>query len=162
VTIDTRGDDTCVHFPGPFGKVRRSRAEHQPVVSSILKLGSMLCIAAIVVSFAAFASDEAGEGKDETVARLAHVDATAAAAAKDAKELNQPSPPPRVERVREKQHAGWREAVDDVNDVVTGPFTTVAGDATLWVQRIVTGLLALAVFGFGLSFASRMVALRGF
>jgi hypothetical protein len=48
-----------------------------------------------------------------------------------------------------------------VNDVVTGPFTTVVADGSIWAQRVVTALLALAVFGLGLSFAARMVALRG-
>jgi hypothetical protein len=130
------------------------------VVSSVLRLLSILCIGAIVLSFAAFASDEAGDGSEETVARIGYADAGQAAAL-PTETLNQPSPPPRVERVREKEHAGWREAIDDVNDVVTNPFTTLAADGSIWAQRIVTGLLALALFGFGLSFVARVVALRG-
>ena len=130
------------------------------MVSSVLRLASILCIGAIVLSFAAFASDKAGDGSEETVARIGEPDAgRGGALPTDA--LNEPSPPPRVERLREEQHAGWREAIDDVNDVVTGPFTTAVADGSIWAQRVVTALLALAVFGLGLSFAARMVALRG-
>ena len=132
------------------------------MISSILKLASILCIAAIVLSFAAFASDEAGDESDKTVARIGSAEGSRVPLARDSKTLNQPSPPRRVERMREKEHADWREAVDDANDVLAAPFTTLVSDSTIWVQRIVTGLLALAVFGFGLSFAARMGALRGF
>ena len=130
-------------------------------MSSILKIASILCSLALLVSFAAFASDEAGDGSKKTVAQIASADGRAAVAPPTQRQLNEPSPAPRVEKMREKAHSGFREVADDANDVLASPFTSLAGDGSIWAQRIVTGLLALLLFGAGLGFLSRIAALRG-
>jgi hypothetical protein len=132
-----------------------------PVLSSALRLISLFCIAAIVVSFAAFASDRAGDGSRETVARLdSDVGAGPGVTRRPAPELGEASPAPRVERLREREHGGLREAIDDVNDQLAGPFDgVVSGD--IWTRRIVQGLLALLVFGVGIGFLGRYAAGRG-
>jgi hypothetical protein len=132
-----------------------------------MKLVALLCAAVLLVSFAAFASDEAGDNSKKAVAELdSSADGGAARAAQapprvDTTALNDPSPSARVERVREKEHPGWREVVDDGNDVLVSPFTGIAGDDSIWAERIVSGLLALLVFGVGLGFLARAVSLRG-
>jgi len=132
-------------------------------VSSILKIVSILCTLALLASFVAFASDEAGHGSKDTVAKIAYADGTpgGAAAAPTRKQLNAPSPPRRVEKMREQAHSGFREAADDANDVLSAPFTSLAGDGSIWAQRLITGVLALLVFGAGLGFLARIAALRG-
>jgi hypothetical protein len=129
------------------------------VVSSVLRVVSLFCIAVVVVSFAAFASDEAGHSSKQTVARIGSGDGTEVKPVEAAK-INQASPPPRMERIREEQHGSLRENVDDVNDVLTSPFKSIEpGD--IWSQRIAQGLLALLVFGVGVGFVGRYAALKG-
>jgi hypothetical protein len=120
-------------------------------------------MAAVVVSFAAFASEEARHGSKETVARLDAAGGPAArppAAPPRVANVNQPNPRPPVERLREQQHSSLRERVDDVNDFLVAPFAGLGGDS-IWASRVVQGMLAIAVFGLGLGFVSRYAAGRG-
>jgi hypothetical protein len=130
------------------------------VISLVLRLLSIAAIGAIVISFAAFASDRAGDGSRETVARL-ESDANGAAPRQPAPELGESNPGTRVERLRESEHGGLREAIDDVNDQLASPFKPLVSGDDIWTQRIVEGLLALLVFGVGLGFLSRYAAGRG-
>jgi hypothetical protein len=128
----------------------------------LLRVASLVCIVALLFSFAAFAKDSASDGSKQTVAQIAAADDGARGGAGPSKEaLDQPSPPPRVERVREKQHSAPREVADDANDVLTAPFTSFVGGDSIWAQRIVSGLLALLIFGVGVGYLSRVAALRG-
>ena len=63
---------------------------------------------------------------------------------------------PGEERARERAHSRAREAIDDADDVLVAPFAgLVDGSASSWVRRGVPTLLALLVYGFGLSFLAR-------
>jgi len=130
------------------------------VVSSLLRLASIVCTAVLVLSFAAFASDQAGAGSKQTVARIASADHSEQVAG--APNLDQPSPDGSTERQREKRHSALREKLDDANDALVAPFASAAGTSdSIWSQRIVAGLLALLVFGVGLHYLARLAALRG-
>lgn len=131
------------------------------MISYVLRIASLVCIAALVVSFGAFASDEAGTGSKKTVARLAGASDEVVARQAPQVNVNAASPGPRAERVREQQHSTMRERLDDVNDELTGPFAGLVSPDSIWAQRIVAGLLALAVFGIGLGFLSRVAAAKG-
>ena len=135
------------------------------MVSSLLRLLSLLCIVALVVSFGAFASDQAGHGSKETVAKIADADTVATAASVEPAQpkvnIDQANPAPRIERVREQSHGKVREAADDVNDVLTSWFTGAASPDDIWKQRIVTTLLAFLVFGVGIGFLGRVAATKG-
>jgi hypothetical protein len=131
------------------------------VISSLLKIVSLVAVAALLISFGAFVADQAGDSSKQTVAKLADAGAAAQPVPVTDETLNEPNPGPRVERQREQAHPGWREVVDDANDVLVSPFSSLAGDSSLWAQRLVTGLLALLVFGVGIGFLGRTAALRG-
>jgi hypothetical protein len=130
------------------------------VISYVLRTASLLCIAALVVSFGAFASDEAGEGSKKTVARLAGANPEDLGR-QETVNVNAASPGPRVERLREQRHSTMRERLDDVNDQLTAPFASLVSPDSIWAQRVVAGLLALVVFGVGLGFLSRVAAAKG-
>ncbi len=130
------------------------------MLSYPLRILSLVCIAAIVVSFGAFASDEAGKGSKQTVAKLAGAN-PAEVAQQEAVNVAVASPGPRIEKIREQRHGALRERLDDVNDELTAPFAGLVSPDSIWAQRIVSGLLALAVFGVGIGFLSRMAAGRG-
>ena len=130
-----------------------------PVISYVLRLAALLCMTVLVVSFAAFASDEAGHGSKETVAKVGS--GTGVKVARPVREnLNEANPSPLVERRREQQHSKVREIVDDGNDALTSSFSGLGGDS-IWSRRILQGLLAFVVFGVGLGFLSRYAAGRG-
>jgi hypothetical protein len=132
------------------------------VISLALRLASIVCIVALLFSFAAFATDAAGDGSKQTVSQIAAADdGPQRARATPAGALDAPRPPARVERLREKQHSAPREFADDANDVLTAPFTSIVGSGSIWAQRIVSGLLALLLFGAGLGYAARVATLRG-
>jgi hypothetical protein len=114
----------------------------------------------VLLSFAAFASDQAGEGSKATVAKIAT--ANASEQITPVAHLDSPSPSGSTERVREKEHSSLREKLDDANDALVTPFKGAAeSQDSIWSQRLVAGLLALLTFGVGLHYVARLVALRG-
>ena len=57
---------------------------------------------------------------------------------------------------RERAHSRTRELVDDADDILVAPFASIAnGSDSSWVRRGVPTLIALIVYGFGLSFMAR-------
>ena len=128
------------------------------MLSSALRLASIACCGVLLISFGAFASDQAGEGSKQTVA---NIDAANSGRTVSETELNDPSPTASAERAREKEHGSLREKVDDANDALVSPFAGVVGSDSVWAQRVVTGLLGFLVFGLGLGYLARLVAARG-
>lgn len=133
----------------------------KPVLSYPLRIVSLVCIAAIVASFGAFASDEAGKGSKETVARLAGASQAEVAQQRETVNVAAASPSPRVEAIRERRNGAFRERLDDVNDELTAPFAGLVSADSIWAQRVVSGLLAFVVFGVGIGFLSRVATARG-
>ena len=111
----------------------------------------MLAIAAsavIALSLIMFALDQSGEGRDTQLRSLQGSDATTVVRSQE--DLDVPKPAPEVERVREQEHSSAREFIDDGNDILVTPFTGLTGaDTNIWIQRLVTAGLGLALFGFG-------------
>jgi hypothetical protein len=101
---------------------------------SIAVVASLL----VVAGFVAFALEETGKGSRTQIEKLAE-------------ELGTPAPSAGVERRREREHGPVREAVDDANDVLLAPFTGVVSSRDIWVQRTVPAILALLVYGLGLT-----------
>ena len=129
------------------------------MLSSLLRLVSFAAVAVLVISFVAFASDEAGHGSQETVARIDSANSNDSAAVP--RDINAASPTAETERARERRHGALRERIDDVDDALLSPFKGIAGNGSIWEQRIVEGLLAFLVFGVGLGFLARYAATRG-
>ena len=115
------------------------------MLEGILRAASLIASAIVLVSFALFALDETREASARTTAEVEGLEATRTAAPNAAEE-----------RARERAHSPVREAIDDANDVLVAPFAFAEpSDGSAWVQRGLPGLLALVVFGLGLSFLAR-------
>ena len=112
-----------------------------------------------MLSFAAFASDQAGEGSKQTVAKIANADASEQPPAPV--NLDTPSPSAGTERAREQRHGAMREKLDDANDALVAPFKDASTSKSIWTQRILSSLLAFVVFALGLGYLARLAALRG-
>ena len=113
-------------------------------MASLLRFVAVAASAIVIVSFLAFANEEAGRGSRTQVDKLGEA-------------LDEPAPAPNVERVREHRHSRAHELVDDTNDVLLRPFEGLLDSRNPWVQRIVPGLLALLVYGLGLALLANVL-----
>jgi hypothetical protein len=120
-------------------------------------MGSVIRLVAIVMSgfvlfgFAFFAADELDRGSQTQQRALAN----------ELKSVSADPPPlprtPADEALREAAHNGFREVIDDVNDVLLGPFVDLIDSNDVWVIRGVPTLLALLLYGVGLGLLANML-----
>ena len=68
------------------------------------------------------------------------------------------APTPGEEAAREDVNSSVREVVDDANDVLLGPFTSLIDSNDRWVSHGVPALLALLLYGLGLGTAREHAA----
>jgi hypothetical protein len=121
------------------------------VLEGLVRTVAIGASAIVLLSFALFAIDETRTASQKSAAAVAGLDATRVA-----------DPSPRQERARERAHSRARELIDDADDVLVAPFAPlVSGADSSWVQRGIPTLLALIVYGFGLSFLARFARGRG-
>jgi hypothetical protein len=114
-------------------------------VGTVIRSLAVVASAIVVLGFLAFTVDELDKGSKTQQAQLD-------------RELGVPeggtitavAPTPSEEAARERQHGSAREAIDDANDVLLGPFSDLVDSGNAWVQRGVPALLALLLYGVGL------------
>lgn len=114
-------------------------------LATLLRWFSMLACAFVIVGFVIFAFDEAGKGSQEQIAKL---------------EESTPTPEAGDEQSRQRQHSGFREVVDDGNDILLDPFTGWIESDDIWVQRTIPALLALVVYGLLLQMLANGLGVR--
>jgi hypothetical protein len=115
------------------------------VLEGLLRTAAIVASALVVLSFALFAIDETRDAAKQSAAAVAGLEATSSS-----------DPSATEERARERAHGSVREAIDDANDVLVSPFAFAASDSgSSWVRRGAPALLALLVYGVGLSFLAR-------
>jgi hypothetical protein len=120
-------------------------------------MGSLIRLVAIVMSgfvlagFAFFAADEMDRGSKTQQQALANE------LEGSESEVIPIAPTSADEAAREAAHGDLREIVDDVNDVLLGPFTNLVDSDDVWVARGVPTILALLLYGVGLGFLANML-----
>jgi hypothetical protein len=114
-------------------------------MGSLIRICAVIAAALVVLSFVFFAVDQLTEGSENQVRALRSLDERAPSQA----EIDKPAPEPAVERIRETQHSGAREYVDDANDVLLSPFTSLVDTDQVWSQRVIPGVIALLLYGLG-------------
>jgi hypothetical protein len=120
------------------------------VIERALRFAAVLCSLLVVAGWGWFAIDETSAASKNTQAEIAGQQAARTA-----------SPDPDQERDREQVNSRVHEWVDDANDVLLRPFSSIAdGSSSKWVRRSVPALLALIVYGFGLGLLARVAAGR--
>jgi hypothetical protein len=110
----------------------------------ILRLLAIVFSVVIAISFLFFAIDEMDRGSKQQQQALAEQTGV------PQPDLAQVAPAPEEETVREQEHTGARELIDDANDLLLQPFSTIANSPSNWVTRGVPTLLGLLVYGIGL------------
>ena len=110
------------------------------MIQTTLRYLSIAITATLVLSFVMFVSDQSASGTAHEVATLnSENDPTTAPAT--------PAPKPPA-----KQHGEPRKTIDDVANKLTQPFEGFAGNSkSKWIKKGVPTLIALLLFGFGLS-----------
>ncbi|MEA2492629.1 MAG: hypothetical protein QOJ29_540 [Thermoleophilaceae bacterium] len=71
-----------------------------------------------------------------------------------------PNPPKKIEQLREKENDSIHEFVDDVDDVLLSPFTSISKSSSIWVRRLIPLGLALLIYGIGGLYLARALGLR--
>ena len=114
------------------------------MLEGLLRAVARVASVVVLVSFALFALDETREASARSAAEVAGREAA-----------QRPVPTDGQERARERAHGSVREAIDDANDVLLTPFAFAEPSGSAWARRGVPALLALFVYGAGLSFLAR-------
>ena len=105
----------------------------------------------VILGFAYFATDELDRGSKTQQGKL---DRELSGEVGDPTPI---APSPAQEAEREKVNGGFREAVDDANDVLLGPFTSLIDSNDRWVGHGVPAVLALLLYGLGLGTLANML-----
>jgi hypothetical protein len=121
-------------------------------MGSLIRLVAMVASALVLFGFAYFATDEMSRGSQNQQNELQkQLEGSAVDPAPVA-------PSPDQEADREKLNGPLREAVEDANDLLLGPFAgLVEGAEDRWVTHGVPALLALLLYGVGLGMLANML-----
>jgi hypothetical protein len=115
-------------------------------VAPLIRICAITAAVLVAASFVLFAIDQSSAG---TKAQVDTVQQGSAVNVQSDADVDVPSPSAAVERIREQRHSSMRENIDDANDILVSPFTSVVSSGSIWAQRGVSALLALLLFGLG-------------
>ena len=114
-------------------------------MAPLVRICAVTAALLVLASFTLFAIDQLYEGSEnQSLAVKGN-----ALRAKATGMIDQPAPSAAVERVRESAHSSARELIDDANDVLLAPFASIVESTDPWPPRMVSGVLALLLFGLG-------------
>jgi hypothetical protein len=125
------------------------------VIGAIVRWAALLACAFVTLSFLFFAADQTSNASKNQVNAI-----TGDEQVKAENVTKLPNPPPAVERLREQENSGFHEFVDDVNDVLTAPFTSISNSDNIWLRRIIPLALCLLIYGLGGLYLARALGLR--
>ena len=120
-------------------------------MGSLVRLIAIACSGLVLLGFAYFATDEMSRGSQNQQNALgAELDG--------APDPAPVAPSPDEEAAREGVNGKFREAVEDANDVLIGPFANlVDGADNRWVTHGVPAVLGLLLYGFCLGMLANML-----
>jgi hypothetical protein len=125
------------------------------VIATVLRWAAILASAFVALSFLFFAVDQTSNASQNSVREIA---GESNVKAENVTKL--PNPPRAVENVRERENDGFHEFVDDVDDVLLAPFTSISNSDNIWIRRTVPALIALLLYGVVGMYLARAAGLR--
>jgi hypothetical protein len=120
-------------------------------MGSLIRLLAIVCSGLVLLGFAFFATAELDRGSKTQQGKL---DRELSGEVGDPTPI---APTPIQEAARERVNGKFREGVDDINDVLLGPFTKLVDSNDRWVSHGVPALLALLLYGLGLGTLANML-----
>lgn len=118
-------------------------AETGNVISRVLRLISVVCVALVVMSFAMFARDQAAGASEHQQTELVAGANTSAAPVAITHRHSQP-----------------RRFIDGAEKALTSPFSAVVKSSNPWVAHGLPALFALIAYGIGLGYLARFASVR--
>jgi len=126
------------------------------VIGAIVRWAALLACAFVTLSFLFFATDQTSNASKNQVNSI-----TGDTPGVKAESITKvPNPPPAVEKLREKENSGFHEFVDDVNDVLTAPFSGISNSKNIWALRLIPLALCLLIYGLGGLYLARALGLK--
>jgi hypothetical protein len=120
-------------------------------MGSLVRIVAIVCSGLVLLGFAYFATDEMSRGSQNQQNALS----AELAAAPDPASI---APTSDEEHAREARNGPFREAVQDANDVLIGPFASLTENSSnTWVRHAVPSLLGLLLYGFCLGMLANML-----
>jgi hypothetical protein len=115
------------------------------LIVRILRLASIVICLIVVASFAIFAFDQTKSASNHQTEAVSGKSSAGSGASQTAT----------------THQSALHKDIDKASDELTSPFAgVVSGSSSEWVVRGVKLLLALAIYGFGLSYLARVLAVR--
>ena len=120
-------------------------------MGSFVRVVAIVCSVLVLLGFAYFATDELDRGSRTQQSKLdQELDG-------DLRDPTPIAPTPSQEAARERVNGRFREAVDDSNDLLLGPFKNIVDSNDRWVTHGVPAVLALLLYGLGLGTLANML-----
>jgi hypothetical protein len=116
------------------------------MLARLIRIASIVAVLFIVGGLIGLLTDEVRDTSTVQATRI--TDPGTGRAVTTTVDIEAPNPARGVEAVREREHTGGREAIDDVGDVLMGPFTFLIEDSDGGVRRLLYSGLALILYGF--------------
>ena len=116
------------------------------VIARFIRIASIVAVIFVVAGLIGFLTDEV---RNTSVAQATRIpDPGSGRVITSTADLAEPSPPAAIEKLREQNHTGGREFIDDVGDVLMAPFGFLIEGSQAWVKRLLYSALALLLYGF--------------
>lgn len=126
------------------------------MIASIVRWAALIACAFVTLSFLFFAVNQTSDASKGQVAAI-----EGGAPPVQAQSVTKlPNPPPKIERLREKENSGVHEFVDDADDILLAPFTGISNSSSIWVRRLIPLALALLIYGLGGLYLARALGLK--
>jgi hypothetical protein len=125
------------------------------VIAVVLRWASIIACSFVALSFAFFLVDQTSNASKNQVREI-HSETSV----EKESVTKLPNPPKEVEAAREKENDSFHEFVDDVDDVLLSPFTSISSSNSIWIRRLLPLALALLIYGAGGLYLARSAGLR--
>ncbi|MGI8438588.1 MAG: hypothetical protein ACR2NV_00035 [Thermoleophilaceae bacterium] len=103
------------------------------LLARLLRLFALVASLVIVIGFALFAQEQGAAASDRQRQLL--------------EGPGTPIPSISDERDRERRHGAFREGIDEANDFLFTPFAAFIEGRNIWIQRLITAVLGLLLYG---------------
>ena len=116
------------------------------VLARLIRLASIVAVLFIVAGLIGLLTDEVRDTSKVQSTRIQ--DPGTGQTVTQTIDIEAPKPSAAIEKIREQEHTGGREVIDDVGDVLMGPFTWILKGSDGAVRKLLYSALALILYGF--------------
>jgi hypothetical protein len=116
------------------------------VVARLVRIFSVVAVIFIVAGLIGLLTDEVQDTSKVESTQITNL-GTGTQQVTVSVDIESPKPSPAVETIREQEHSAGREFIDDVNDVLLGPFTWLIPGSDGAVRHLLYAGLGLLIYG---------------